>query len=126
MSAFPATWALAKADVLERTRSYGFLVFTGLMLWLGYGTYAGHVHVTMGPLTGHWNSAWAGGAMALITNTFLTLVGFWFVRRAFDVSIPDGDTAGVILIGVAILVLFAASMGLGLLTKWLALFDAPV
>src|SRR4051795_7820665 len=58
--------------------------------------------------------------ISILQSLLLVPIAF-LVRRAFDVSIPDGDTQGVILIGVAILVLFAASMGLGLLTKLLAL-----
>jgi len=58
--------------------------------------------------------------ISVLQSVLLVPIAF-LVRRAFDVSIPDGDTSGVILIGVAILVLFAASMGLGLLTKLLAL-----
>ena len=58
--------------------------------------------------------------ISIVQSLLLVPIAF-LVRRAFDVSIPDGDTSGVILIGVAILALFAASMGLGLLTKRLAL-----
>ena len=76
--------ALARADVLERVRRYGFLVLTGLVLWLGYGAYQGSVHVRLVDFVGRWNSAWAGGMMAMIANTFLSLFGFWFVRNAVD------------------------------------------
>jgi ATP-binding cassette subfamily B protein len=58
--------------------------------------------------------------ISILQSLLLVPIAF-LVRRAFDVSIPDGDTSGVILIGAAILVLFAASMGMGLLTKRLAL-----
>jgi len=77
-------FALARADVLERVRRYGFLVLTGLVLWLGYGAYQGSVHVRLDDFVGRWNSAWAGGMMAMIANTFLSLFGFWFVRNAVD------------------------------------------
>ena len=76
--------ALARADVLERVRRYGFLVLTGLVLWLGYGAYQGSVQVRLNDFVGHWNSAWAGGMMAMIANTFLSLCGFWFVKNAVD------------------------------------------
>jgi ATP-binding cassette subfamily B protein len=58
--------------------------------------------------------------ISILQSLLLVPIAF-LVRRAFDVSIPDGDTTGVILIGVAILALFAASMGLGLWTKRVAL-----
>ena len=76
--------ALARADVLERVRRYGFLVLTGLVLWLGYGAYQGSVQVRLDDFVGRWNSAWAGGMMAMIANTFLSLCGFWFVKNAVD------------------------------------------
>ncbi len=58
--------------------------------------------------------------ISILQSLLLVPIAF-LVRRAFDVSIPDGNTAGVIVIGVAILALFAASMGLGLWTKRVAL-----
>jgi ATP-binding cassette, subfamily B, bacterial len=58
--------------------------------------------------------------ISILQSLLLVPIAF-LVRRAFDDSIPDGDTSAVILIGVAILALFTASMGLGLVTKRLAL-----
>jgi hypothetical protein len=84
MSSLSAISALAKADLLERVRRYGFLVLTGCVLWLGYGAYNDTVHVILDSFTGRWNSAWAGGMMAMIANTFLTLCGFWFVKNAVE------------------------------------------
>ena len=74
--------AIARADVLERVRRYGFLVMTGCVLWLGYGAYAGFVHVRLADWVGTWNSAWAGGIMAMVAATYLSMIGFWFVRNA--------------------------------------------
>jgi hypothetical protein len=84
MKSLAAIPALATADVLERVRRYGFLVLTGCVLWLGYGAYDGTVHVRLDPYVGRWNSAWAGGMMAMIAGTFLTLTGFWFVKNAVE------------------------------------------
>jgi ATP-binding cassette, subfamily B, bacterial len=62
------------------------------------------------------------GSLGISVLQSLLLVPIAFlVRRAFDVSIPDDDTTGVIVIGVLILALFIASMSLGLLTRRLAL-----
>jgi ATP-binding cassette, subfamily B, bacterial len=55
-----------------------------------------------------------GQSLLLIPIAFL-------VRRAFDVTIPGGDTSGLILMGAAILGLFMASLALGVLTRRLAL-----
>jgi hypothetical protein len=76
--------ALARADVLERVRRSGFLVLTGLVLWLAYGAYQGNVHVRLGRFVGAWDSAWAGGMMAMIAGTYLSLFGFWFVKNAVE------------------------------------------
>jgi hypothetical protein len=74
--------AIARADVLERLRRSSFLVMTGCVLWLGYGAYTGNVRVRLEDWAGTWNSAWAGGMMAMIAATYLSMIGFWFVRNA--------------------------------------------
>jgi ATP-binding cassette subfamily B protein len=59
-------------------------------------------------------------AIAVCQAVLLIPIAF-LVRRAFDVTIPDGDTSGLILLGAAILALFMASLLLGMLTRRLAL-----
>ena len=76
--------AIARADVLERVRRYGFLVVMGLVLWLGWAAYHGDLRVRLENYVGTWNSAWAGGMMALIAATWLPLFGFWIVKNAVD------------------------------------------
>jgi ATP-binding cassette, subfamily B, bacterial len=61
-------------------------------------------------------------SLAIAVGQSLLLIPIAFlVRRAFDVTIPAGDKADLILIGAAILALFIASMVLGLVTRRLAL-----
>jgi ATP-binding cassette, subfamily B, bacterial len=61
-------------------------------------------------------------SLAIAVGQSLLLVPIAFlVRRAFDVTIPAGDNGELILIGSAILGLFMASLGLGLVTRRLAL-----
>jgi len=43
------------------------------------------------------------------------------VRRAFNETIPNGDSGSLVWIGVAVVGLFLASSALGLLTRWLSL-----
>ncbi len=70
-----------------------------------------------------------GGSRRLIVISLVIAVGqslllipiAFLVQRAFDVTIPDGDTSGLILLGAAILVLFMSSLLLGMLTRRLAL-----
>src|SRR5262245_37608606 len=56
-----------------------------------------------------------------IAQSLLLVPIAFLVRRVFNTTIPDGDTSGVVVIGALILVLFIASLGLGLLTRWLSL-----
>jgi len=76
--------AIARADVLERVRRYGFLVMSGCMLGLGWAAYRGFLRVRLEDFTGTWNSAWAGGMMAMIAVTWVPLFGFWFVKNAIE------------------------------------------
>lgn len=79
---FGAISAIAWADVLERVRRFSFLATLGLVLWLGAGTFDGSVSVNVGDAQGFVNSAWAGGMMAVVAITFLSLLGFWIVKNA--------------------------------------------
>src|SRR4051812_9747881 len=56
-----------------------------------------------------------------VAQTLLLVPIALLVRRAFDSSIPDGDTGALAWMGALILVLFLASSSLGLLTRWLSL-----
>ena len=74
--------ALARADFLERVRRSSFLVMAGCVLWLGWAAYTGNVRVRLEDWVGTWNSAWAGGMMAMVAAAYLSMIGFWFVRNA--------------------------------------------
>jgi hypothetical protein len=76
--------AIARADMLERVRRYGFLVMTGCVLWLAWAAYSGLLRVRLDDYTGAWNSAWAGGMMSLLAVTWVPLFGFWFVKNAIE------------------------------------------
>jgi ATP-binding cassette subfamily B protein len=56
-----------------------------------------------------------------VGQTLLLIPIAFLVRRAFDVTIPAGDTSQLILMGAGILGLFMASLALGVLTRRLAL-----
>ena len=76
--------ALARADLLERVRRYGFLVTLAFVLWLGIGTFDNSVSVHIGDAQGAINAAWVGGMMTIVAVTFLSLAGFWVVKNAVD------------------------------------------
>ncbi len=84
---------LVRADFLERTRRYSFLIILGLTVWGGYlfvppatATYA---TLAMEDYRGVYNSAWIGGMVAVMTATFLSLPGFYLVKGAIT---RDRDT----------------------------------
>jgi ATP-binding cassette, subfamily B, bacterial len=61
-------------------------------------------------------------SLAIAVGQSLLLIPIAFlVRRAFDVTIPAGDNEELVVMGAAILGLFMASLGLGLVTRRLAL-----
>ena len=72
---------VARADFLERTRSYGFLLTLAAMGWLVYQTSQGNVLLKIDRYRGIFNSAWLGTMMALVTAVLLSLVGLYLVKN---------------------------------------------
>jgi len=100
MSARRTLAALMKADILERTRRYSFLVTIAATLYLGYLVNDGTISVHMGNCKPVPNSAWTGMATALCTITFVGLVGFYVVKNAIE---RDRETGvGQILAGTPV------------------------
>ena len=68
-----AQWAmvyhLMRADLLERTRRYSFLITLGLVIFVAYlylpPKTANYLTLGLGNYRGVYNSAWIGGAMAI-------------------------------------------------------------
>jgi hypothetical protein len=77
-------WHLLRADFLERVRRYSFLVTLAATVWLGYLVGTGKIGLWIGSIRGTYNSAWIATVMALVINTFLSLVGFYVVKNAVD------------------------------------------
>jgi hypothetical protein len=72
---------LARADFLERTRRYSFLIMLGLVMWLGYAAASGQMIMRIYPnYTGEPNSAWVGTLMALTVTFFLGWFGFYLIK----------------------------------------------
>ena len=100
MSALRTLSALMKADILERTRGYSFLVTIAAALYLGYLVNDGTIGVNMGNCRPVPNSAWTGMAVALCTMMFVGLVGFYVVKNAIE---RDRETGvGEILAGTPV------------------------
>jgi len=66
-----ALYHLIRADFLERTRRYSFLVMLGLVLYLGYAVNTGQITLSLEGYRGVFNSAWVGSMMTLVVNFFL-------------------------------------------------------
>jgi hypothetical protein len=75
---------LVRADFLERVRRYGFLVTLAAATYLGYCCITGKVVIRLDDYRGVYNSAWIGCLMTLVSTTFLTLIGFYFVKNALQ------------------------------------------
>jgi len=79
---------LIRADFLERTRRYSFLVTLGVMVWVGYTAVpaidSGILTVNLNNLRGIYNSAWVGSMIALLSTMLLSLPGFYLVKNAIS------------------------------------------
>jgi hypothetical protein len=91
MSAARILYHLARADFLERTRRYSFLIILGLVLFLGYNVNTGQITLRLEEYRGVFNSAWVGSMMTLVVNFFLGWFGFYLVKNA----IQRDDQTGV-------------------------------
>jgi len=79
---------LIRADFLERTRRYSFLITLGVMVYLGYlavpSIDSNALTVDLGNLRGIYNSAWIGSMIALFSSMVLSLPGFYLVKNAIE------------------------------------------
>jgi len=84
-------YEMVKADFLERTRRYSFLIILGLVFYLGFMVNSGQVLILLEEYRGVFNSAWIGSLMALVITFFLGLFGFFLVKG----TIQRDDRSGV-------------------------------
>jgi hypothetical protein len=79
---------LARADFLERTRSYGFLLVLALVVGAGYLLVppegASYLVLQVGLRRGIYNSAWIGLMFGLIAAMHLPLFGFYLVKNSVE------------------------------------------
>ncbi len=85
-----ALYHIIRADFLERTRRYSFLIMLGLVLYLGYTVNAGQIALTLEGYRGVFNSAWVGSMMTLVVNFFLGWFGFYLVKNAISRDYETG------------------------------------
>lgn len=80
MKTMRVLYHMARADFLERTRRYGFLLTLGVVIWLGYASATGIITLTVSPnYAGEINSAWVGALMTMTAGLFLAWIGFYLV-----------------------------------------------
>lgn len=89
-----ALYHLARADFLQRTRSYGFLITLGMMLYVAYvfvpPNHSSYATMTISGHRGLYNSAYLGSLMALLISPWLSLAGFYLVKNALGRDIQTG------------------------------------
>ncbi len=78
--------ATIRADFLERTRRYSFLITLGVMIYLGFlavpSADSGVITLDLGGIRGVYNSAWIGSLTALLSTMVFSLPGFYLVKGA--------------------------------------------
>jgi ABC-2 family transporter protein len=81
-------FAMAHADLLERTRRYAYLVtllFTIYAAWSFLPPRTSHyVTLQMGGHRGVYNSAWVGTVVAIMASVFLSLAGFYIAKGSIE------------------------------------------
>ncbi len=114
MSRWLVLLAILKADFLERTRRYSFLITLCLIIYLGYAVNTGQILIRLESYRGIYNSAWVGSLMALVITFFLGISGFYLVKN----SISRDESTGV----GQIIATTPLTRPLYLLGKWLSNF----
>lgn len=77
-------FAIARADFLERVRRYSFLVTLLAAVFLGYAAATGKITLRLGNYRGVYTSGWVGAMVALVTTTFMSLIGFYIVKDTVE------------------------------------------
>ncbi len=88
------TVSIIKADYLQRTRSYAFLITLAISLYIAYtfvpAPGAAYTTVRVGNYVGLYNAAWIGYVTAMMTSVFLSLIGFYLVNNSIKKDIETG------------------------------------
>ena len=87
-------YELIKADYLQRTRSYGFLVTLAISLLAAYYFVpmpgATYTTVRFGDYVGNYNAAWIGCVTALMSSVFIAMFGFYLINNSIKRDITTG------------------------------------
>ncbi len=79
---------LMRADFLERSRRYSFLITIGMTIFAAYlylpPSSADYLTLGLGNYRGVYNSAWVGGAVAVLCSALSSLPAFYLVKNAIE------------------------------------------
>jgi hypothetical protein len=88
MPALRTLFHLTRADFLERSRRYSFLITLGLTIFAAYlylpPSSADYLTLGLGNHRGVYNSAWVGGSVAVLCSALLSLPAFYLVKNAIE------------------------------------------
>ena len=86
-------YSVIKADYLQRTRSYGFLITLAITIYAAYSFVpapsASYTTLNAAGFKGVYNSPWVGNLSAMMTTIMLSLYGFFLVTGGIK---KDMDT----------------------------------
>ncbi|MFB9331124.1 ABC transporter permease [Paenibacillus aurantiacus] len=85
---------MMKADFLERTRRYSFLITVVLSIFIAYkfipANGDGYATLSLNGVRGVYNSAWIGSALAILASMLLSLPAFYLVKNAVERDVQTG------------------------------------
>jgi hypothetical protein len=88
MNTLHTLYHITRADFLERSRRYSFLVTLGLTIFAAYlylpPSSANYLTLGLDNHRGVYNSAWVGGAVAVLCSALLSLPAFYLVKNAIE------------------------------------------
>lgn len=84
MNIFRILYNSIRTDVLGRLRSYSFLIILGVTIFIAFMSVppsrANYIVLGLNNIRGIYNSAWIGGAIAIVVSTMLSLPAFYLVK----------------------------------------------
>jgi hypothetical protein len=87
-------YSIIKADYLQRTRSYSFLITLAVAIYAAYAFVppptARYTTLSMVGYKGVYNSAWVGHVSAMMTTIMVSLYGFFLVSGGIKKDIDTG------------------------------------
>lgn len=94
MKTLRSIYHLMRADYLERTRRYSFLVTLATVVFMAYAYVpsrdAGYITLSVDGARGLYNSAWVGSLVAILVGITMPGLGFFLVKNAITRDTKTG------------------------------------